>query len=245
MSRPNTSLRMASTEFSDLQPKVGPAAHNERRDGWCGGVHFLLQPNHLNLNYPGASNKRLSLKLLVLQTQIPVACVGVLTISGHAHKFSAHALTRSRGWDAWLPLAGTPLCQFSGYSTPGHHTASEPTSSLNTGSALSGDFPSMPTWRVGSPGPFLRVTRAQYTTPVAYGAPGPASAGHPCPLRYPGPPWAPGLPRPTSPVPGVPTQRYSPFVATLPTRQQGSCTPSNRFRAYTPTNSKTTSILSI
>ena len=54
--------------------------------------------------------------------------------------------------------------------------------------------------------------------------------------------WALGLPRPTSPVPGVPTQRYSPFVATLPTRQQGSCTPPSGFRAYIPTNSKTTSI---
>ena len=88
MSRPNTSLRMASSQFSDLQPKVGPAAHNERRDGWCGGVHFLIYPNHLTLNYPGASNKRLSLNLLVLTTQIPVACVGVQTNSGHALKFS-------------------------------------------------------------------------------------------------------------------------------------------------------------
>ena len=97
-------------------------------------------------------------------------------------------------------------------------------------------------WRVGAPGPFPRVACGQYTAPVAYGAPGPASAGHPCPRRYPGPPWALGLPQPTSPVPGVPTQRYSPFVATLPTRQQGSCTPPNGFGAYIPTNSKTTSI---
>ena len=93
--------------------------------------------------------------------------------------------------------------------------------------------------------PFRGSPRAQYTAPVAYGAPGPASAGHPCPLRYPSPPWALGLPRPTSPVPGVPAQRYSPFIATLPTRQQGSCTPPSGFRAYFPTNSKTTSILSI
>ena len=73
--------------------------------------------------------------------------------------------------------------------------------------------------------PHQRVTRAHYAIPA--------------------PPWALGLPRPTSPVPGVPTKRYSPFVATLPTRQQGSCTPPNGFRAYIPTNSKTTSILSI
>ena len=97
------------------------------------------------------------------------------------------------------------------------------------GSALPGYSPSLPTWQAGAPGPFPRVARAQYTAPVAYGAPCPESAGHPCPLHYPGPPWALGLPRPTSPVPGVPTQRYSPFVATLPTRQQGSCTPPSRF----------------
>ena len=45
------SLRMASSEFSDL-PRVGPAAHNERRDGWCGGVHFLIYPIHLNFKLP-------------------------------------------------------------------------------------------------------------------------------------------------------------------------------------------------
>ena len=113
------------------------------------------------------------------------------------------------------------------------------------GSALPGNSPSTPTWQAGAPGPFPRVARAQYTAHAPYGAPGPASAGHPCPLRYPGPPWALGLPQPTSPVPGVPTQRYSPFAATLPARQQGSSTPLNGFRAYFPTNSKTTSILSI
>ena len=139
------------------------------------------------LNYPGAFNKRLTLNLLVLKTQIPVACVGVLTNSSHALQFSTRALTRSRGWDAWLPLAGTLLCRFSDNGTPGHYTASEPTSSLNTGSALPGNSPSMPTWRVGAPGPFPRVARAQFTAPVAYGAPGPASAGHPCPLPIPAP----------------------------------------------------------
>ena len=97
-------------------------------------------------------------------------------------------------------------------------------------------------WR---PRPLSEGHPCPRTAHATYGAPGPASAGHPCPLRYPGPSWALGLPRPTSPVPGVPTQRYAPFVATLPTRQQGSCTPPNRDRAYTPTNSKTTSISSI
>ena len=47
-----------------------------------------IYPIHLTLNDPGAFNKHLSLKLSVLKTKIPVACVGVLTISGHALKFS-------------------------------------------------------------------------------------------------------------------------------------------------------------
>ena len=47
-------------------------------------------------------------------------------------------------------------------------------------------------------------TRAQCTAHAANGAPGHASCGHPCPLRYPGPPWALGLPRPTSLCPGYP-----------------------------------------
>ena len=54
------------------------------------------------LNSPGAY-KHLSLKLLVLTTQIPVACVGVHTNSGKALHFSTRALARDRGWDAWLP----------------------------------------------------------------------------------------------------------------------------------------------
>ena len=123
---------------------MGPAAHNERRDGWCGGVHFLIYPIHLTFKLARGFPQAPLAKLLVLTTQIPVACVGVLTNSGHAHKFSARALTRSHGWDAWLPLAGTPLCRFSNYGTPGHYTASEPTSSLNTGSALPGI-----TWVIG------------------------------------------------------------------------------------------------
>ena len=167
---------------------------------------------------------------MVLTTQIPVACVGVLTISGLAPQFSLRALTRSHGWDTWLPLAGTTLCRFSRYGTPGHYTASEPTSSLTPGSAPHGTSPETHTWQAGLPGPFPRVTRAHNTAHAANGAPGPRTKqAHPCPLRYPGPPWALGLPRPTSLVPGVPTQRYSPFAATLPTRQQGSCTPPNGF----------------
>ena len=47
-----------------------------------------IYPNIYSLNYPGAFNKRLSLKLSVLTTKIPVACVGVLTILGLALQFS-------------------------------------------------------------------------------------------------------------------------------------------------------------
>ena len=149
---------------------------------------------------------------------------------------------------SWLgrmaPLAGTTLCRFSNNGTPGHYTASEPTSSLYWGVPSLATTPQHSRGRLAPRAPSLG-TRAQCTAHAANGTPGPASAGHPCALRYPGPPWALGLPWLTSPVPGVPTQRYSPFVATLPTRQQGSCTPPNRDRAYIPTNNKTTSILSI
>ena len=41
-----------------------------------------------NFKLPPGLYKRLTLNLLVLTTQIPVACVGVPTNSGHAHKFS-------------------------------------------------------------------------------------------------------------------------------------------------------------
>ena len=85
----------------------------------------------------------------------------------------------------------------------------------------------LPPWHTAPRAPHQRVTRAHYLSRPPHGL-----------LAYHG-----RLAR--CPVPGVPTQRYSPFVATLPTRQQGSCTPPNGFRAYIPTNSKTTSILSI
>ena len=153
---------------------------------------------------------------------------------------------------SWLgrvaPLEGTTLCRFSNNGTPGHYTASEPTTSLNWGvpalatppqcprGVLAPRVPfrgspvpsTLPPWHTAPRAPHQRVTRA---------------TAHYAILP---PPWALGLPRPTSPVhPLSDTQRYSPFAATLPTRQQGSCTPLSGFRAYIPTNSKTTSILSI
>ncbi len=148
---------------------------------------------------------------------------------------------------SWLgrvaPLAGTTLCRFSNYGTPG------PCDCLRA-------YQLPKTWGVPSMATPPRCSRgrlaprapspgahAHDTAHAAIGAPGPASCG-PTRAHYaiPAPPWALGLPRPTSPVPGVPTKRYSPFAATLPARQQGSCTPPNGFRAYILTNSKTTSI---
>jgi len=80
---------MASSDFSKSFTMVSPAAHRERRDGCCEGVHFPIYPNiYYSLNCPGAFNKGLSLNLLVLPTKIPVACVGVLTNLGLALKIS-------------------------------------------------------------------------------------------------------------------------------------------------------------
>ncbi len=150
-------------------------------------------------------------------------------ISGHALKFSSRALTRFRGWDAWLPWQELPSADSPTMAPPGPATVSEPTSSLKLGSALPGDSPSTLTWQAGAPGPFPGYPRPVHC-PRGIWRPGPRIMwAHPCPLRNPGPHWTLGLPRPTSPVPGVPTKRYSPFVATLPARQLGSCTPPNGF----------------
>ena len=130
------------------------------------------------------------------------------------------------------------LCRFPSDGTPGHYTASEPTSSLNTGECPSRQVPHnahVAGWRSGrlSEG---HPSHALPTRPTALRAP--HTAGHPWPLPTPAPLWALGLPRPTSPVPGVPTQRYSPFAATLPTGQQGSCTPPNGFEPTLPPTAK-------
>ena len=157
-------------------------------------------------------------------------------------KFSTRALARSHGWDAWLPWQELPLpnpqqrhpralrCPRA-YQLP--KTGECPSQQLPHNAHVAG-------WR---PGPLSEGHPSQTlpTRPTALRAP--HTAGHPCPLRYTRPHMDPWPTRPTSPVPGVPTQRNAPFAATLPTGQQGSCTPPNRVRAYTPTNSKTTSIL--
>ena len=82
-----------------------------------------IYPIHLTFKLPRAFNKRLSLKLLVLTTQIPVACVGVLAISGHALKFSLlplHGLmvgTRGSPWQE-LPSADSPATAPPGTTPP-------------------------------------------------------------------------------------------------------------------------------
>ena len=105
------------------------------------------------LNYPGAFNKRLSLKLSVLTTKIPVVCVGVLTISGLALQFSLVPLhgfvagTRgSLGRNYPLPILKQwhprALHCLRAYQLP------------KLGSALPGNSPSTPTWQAGALGPF-------------------------------------------------------------------------------------------
>ena len=179
---------------------------------------------------------------MVLPTKIPVACVGVLTNLGHALEFSIRALARFRGWDAWLPWQELPSADSQTMAPPGPATVSEPSSSLKPGECPPWLLPlnaHVAGWR-HEPLPRVPVPTTLPTWPLELWAP-----LHAGPLCYAGPSWALGLPRPTSPVPGVPTLRYSPFAATLPARQQDSCTPPNGFRAYIRTNSKTTSILSI
>ena len=89
--------------------------------------------------------------------------------------------------------------------------------------------PSLPATyeRGGLPFPALPPSDAH----VAFWRYGSRSAGRPCPLHYPGPldPW------PTladCPVPGVPSTRYSPFNSHAPSRSMDSCTPPNRFHAF-------------
>ena len=73
--------------------------------------------------------------------------------------------------------------------------------------------PPRPTWHFSASGPFPRVARGHYTIPV---------------------PWTLGLLWPISPVPGVPSTRYSPFNSHAPSRSMDSCTPPNGFRAFFP-----------
>ena len=180
---------------------------------------------------------------MVLTTQIPVACVGVLTNSGHALKFSH---VPSHGFVAWtrgslgrnsplpIPQRWHPRAL---HSLRAYHLP-------KLGSALPGDSPSTLTWQAGAPGPFPRVTRAHAlpTRPMAPRAPHqrvtrahyaiPAPHG---PLAYRG-----RLARCPGTHSAILTVRSH-----APNPSTGLPTPPSGFRAYFPTNSKTTSILSI
>ena len=109
---------MASSRFQQ-STKVGPAAYGEQRDGWCEGVHFLTILLFINFKLPRGFPKRLSFKLSILKTMIPVACVGVLYKFGPRPPIFTRALAQFRGWAAWLTWQGFPLRQISNYGTPG------------------------------------------------------------------------------------------------------------------------------
>ena len=198
---------MASSDFSDLFNPKWVQRPTTRAKGWMVRRGTLpIYPNHYLLNYPGAFNLRLSLQLSVLTTKIPIACVGVLTNFGPCPRvFVSCPCTVS-----WLgrvaPLAGTTLCRFSDDGTPRALHCLRAYQLPKNGECPLWQLPlnaNVAGWRPG-PLPWVPAPNALPTRPMAPRAP--HHAGHPCPLRYPGPPWALSLPRPTSPVPGVPTK---------------------------------------
>ena len=169
---------------------MGPAAHNERRDGWCRGVHFLSTLTIYSFNYPGAFNKRLSLKLSVLTTKIPVTCVGVLSNFWPCPPVFPRALARFHGWDAWLPWQELPSADSPTMAPPGTTTASEPTSSLNWGVPFPATPPQRPRGRPASQAPF-RGSPVPSHCPRGLWRPGPRISGSPVPTTLSRPPMGP------------------------------------------------------
>ena len=99
-----------------------------------------------------------------------------------------------------VPYAESPTM-----APPGPQAASEPTSSLRSGECPPRLLPldaHMAGWRHGPLFPGCPCQRHCPRGHWRYGSR--FKRAHPCPLRYPGPSWALGLPRPTSPVPGCP-----------------------------------------
>jgi len=86
---------MASDRVQHSNPRLGPAAYRERRDGWCDGVHLLTILLFIYFKLPRGFPKRLSLKLSVLKTMIPIACVGV------HYKFGPSPPIFTRAWLAF------------------------------------------------------------------------------------------------------------------------------------------------
>ena len=165
---------MASLRSQRSFTTVSPAAYRERRDGWCEGVHFPIYPNiYHTLNCPGAFQNRLSLKLLVLPTKIPVACVGVLTNLGLALKFSSvpsHNFVAGQRGSTSRNFSSAEL-------EPWHPRALRLSPSLPAPYECGGlPFPAlpppMPTWHFGAPVPFLGspvpTTLSRSHGPLAY-----------------------------------------------------------------------------
>ena len=149
-----------------------------------------IYPIHLLLNYPGAFNKRLSLKLSVLTTKIPIACVGVLTNSGPCPQVF-YPCPHTVSWLGRVaPLAGTPLCRFSNNGTPGHDTVSEPTSSLDWGVPSLATPPQRSRGRLAPRAPFRGSPVPTHCSRGLW-RPGPRISGSPVPTTLSRPPIGP------------------------------------------------------
>ena len=198
---------MASSDFSDLTQSGSSSPHRERRDGWCGGVHFPIYPNIYELlTTPGLSKSACRLIYWLYQPRFPSPVLVSSQIWALPSNFPSCPRTVS-----WLgcvaPLAGTTLCRFSNHGTPGPRDCLRAYQLPKTWGVPSlATPPSMLTWQAGATGPFLGCPCPRYC-PRGHWRPGPRiMRAHLCPLRYPGPSLALGLPRPTSPVPGIPTK---------------------------------------
>ena len=113
------SLRMASSDFSDLTQSGSSGPQREQRDGWCGGVHFPLYPNnYYSLTTPGLSKSAYCLIYWFYQPRFPSPVLVSSQFWALPSNFLSCPCTVS-----WLgrvaPLAGTTLCRFSNYGTPG------------------------------------------------------------------------------------------------------------------------------
>ena len=123
-----------------------------------------------------------------------------------------------------VPYAESPTM-----APPGPQAASEPTSSLRSGECPPRLLPldaHMAGWRHGPLFPGCPCQRHCPRGHWRYGSR--FKRAHTCPLRYPGPSWALGLPRPTSPVPGVPTKRCDTMRSHAPSPSTGLLHPSKR-----------------
>ena len=109
-------------------------------------------------------------------------------ISGHALEFSSRALTRSHGWDAWLPWQELPSADSPTMAPPGTTQSPSLPAPYNRGVPSLATPPQRSRGRLApGPLPWVPAPNALPTWPMAPRAP--QHAGHPCPLRYPSPHW--------------------------------------------------------